>query len=107
MGRADVSVKTVGRGKLLLALGTGVHLAAVHSPHVGGQEVLLHQRHAGERLRAQRALEASVAALVGLAMIGEGRGAGKFLDAVATFVPVRESSRKALSKCFFFSFFKT
>ena len=117
MGRADVNLQTFRCGKLLLTVGTGVHLSAtgavtaphIHSPHVGGEEMLLHQHNAGERLRAQRALEGRFTALVSLAVVGKGRGAGKFFGAIMTFIPARKKSDQSgfenfsLFRNFFFS----
>ena len=103
MGSVDVNLQTFHCGKLLLTVGTGVHLSAtgavtaphIHSPHVGGEEMLLHQHNAGERLRAQRALEGRFTALVGLAVVGKGCGAGKFFGAVATFIPARKKNDRS------------
>ena len=64
----------------------------IHSPHVGCEEMLLHQHNAGERLRAQRALEGRFTALVSLAVVGKGRGAGKFFGTIVTFIPARKKS---------------
>ena len=105
VGRVAVQLKTFCCGKLLLTLPTGVRLLAadtlatpyVHPPKVGGQEVLLHQCNASERLRTQRTLQGSFTTLVGLAMISKGGGTGKFFDAISTFKPAR---RKAQSNFF-------